>query len=460
MLIACGQGSLLVLRARLSGRPPTALDERPEVTGAREIAFDVLLTVERTGAFADALLGRALEHAPELAPADRALATRLVYGTLARRLTIDHTLSAYSRRALAELDPVVLTATRLGIYQLHWLDRVPPHAAVDTAVSLASRGGAGAAGYANAVLRRVARTGLAPPPQHQTQRLAVEQSHPDWLVERWLDEFGHDDAVRLMQANNEALPSIVRALVPTAAAIAALAEQGIHAKPARWAPDGLVTAVPRSIPGLIVPQAEGSQLVSLFVAAQPGERVLDACAAPGGKAAYLASMVGARGRLVAVDPGRDAPRRIGRALAACGLKNVEIRHHPIEALDDEAGFDRVLVDAPCSGLGTLSEHPEIRWRRRPEDIVAASARQQRILAAAAAHVRRGGLLVYATCTLARAENDGVVDRFLAEHSDFCQDSTEPLPAALAPLVANDGRLRIEPHRHGTGGFFAARLRRR
>lgn len=430
------------------------------MTGARDIALDVLLTVERAGAFADALLGRALERSPELATADRALATRLVYGTLARRLTIDHTLSAYSRRALSELDPVVLTAIRLGVYQLRWLDRVPPHAAVDTAVSLASRGGAGAAGYANAILRRVARSGLAPPPPQRTQRLAVEQSHPEWLVERWLEELGHDDAIRLMQANNEPLPSVVRALVPTAAAVAALAEQGIHAKPARWAPDGLVTSVPRSIPGLIVPQAEGSQLVSLFVAAQPGDRVLDACAAPGGKAAYLARMVGPQGRVVAVDPGRDAPRRIERTLEACGSKNVEVRHHRIEALEDESGFGRVLVDAPCSGLGTLSEHPEIRWRRRPEDIVAASSHQQRILAAAAAHVRRGGLLVYATCTLVRQENDEVVDRFLAEHPDFCQDSTEPLPAPLEPLVAGDGRLRIEPHRHGTGGFFAARLRRR
>jgi 16S rRNA (cytosine967-C5)-methyltransferase len=164
--------------------------------------------------------------------------------------------------------------------------------------------------------------------------------------------------------------------------------------------------------------------------------------------------------VVAVDPGRDAPRRIERTLEACGSKNVEVRHHRIEALEDESGFGRVLVDAPCSGLGTLSEHPEIRWRRRPEDIVAASSHQQRILAAAAAHVRRGGLLVYATCTLVRQENDEVVDRFLAEHPDFCQDSTEPLPAPLEPLVAGDGRLRIEPHRHGTGGFFAARLRRR
>ncbi len=430
------------------------------MTSARELAFDILLAVEGSGAFADAMLGRALAEHSGLDRADRALATRLVYGTLARRLTLDHTLAAYSRRPLHDLDAAILTALRLGTFQIAVLDRVPAHAAVNTAVTLASHRVPAGAGYVNAILRRVARDGLVPLPAEPLARLAVEHSHPPWLVERWLRELGQGEAIRLMQADNEPLPTVLRSLLPVEDAIGALKQHGIDAQPARWAPEGVMVTVARTIPGLVVPQGEGSQLVSLFAGARPGERVLDACAAPGGKAGYLARMVGKQGVVVAVDPGRDAISRIGRTVAACGADNVRAHHCRIEEFQSDEAFDRVLVDAPCSGLGTLSEHPEIRWRRRPEDIDDSSVRQRRILTAAARHVRGGGYLIYATCTLLRSENDEVIHDFLQSHPDFHEEPPDTAPAAVTPMVDPDGRLRTYPHRHGTGGFFAARLRRR
>jgi 16S rRNA (cytosine967-C5)-methyltransferase len=425
------------------------------MTDARRLAADVLLQVDRQRAFADAALGAALAR-ESLSGEDRGLATRLVYGALAWQLRLDHTIDAYASRS--RVDPRVRIALRVGLFQLAFLDRVPQYAAVDTTVENVRAFAPHAAGFTNALLRRATREGLAPLPPAEPERTAVELSHPEWLVDMWRRELGDDEARALMDANNRPSPTVLRALVPRQSAIAVLQERGCEAAPARFAPDAIVCTAPSGAPGIAIPQGEASQLVALFVGVENGQSVLDTCAAPGGKTAYLSSLVGESGRVLAVDRAPRARTRIERTCHAAGCGNVDVVESAIEDVRDRGEFDAVLADAPCSGLGTLREHPEIRWRRGPADVEQLAERQAAILRAAARHVRRGGVLVYATCTLTRAENDDVVDAFLAAHTEFHEDAGRVHPAVAGFLDAR-GRLRTWPHRHDMAGFFAARMRR-
>lgn len=431
---------------------------------ARELAYQVLLATESSDAFADALLGRALEQS-RLAGSDRALATILVYGTLARKLTLDHTLAALSSRPLERVEPPALVLLRMGLFQIAFLDRVPAYAAVDTSVRLARHHVRSAAGFVNALLRRAAREGLRPCDDADAiMRLSVLHSHPRWLVDLWVEELGHDAAVALLAADNETAPTVLRALADREHALTVLRSAGVRAEPATRAPQaiavGPVSAALEAAAGLAVPQGEASQLAVLFAGVTAGERVLDACAAPGGKTAYLASLVGPRGTVTAVDPAAGAGRRIAASLERARVAGVEIIERPLADLGRHEPFDLVFVDAPCSGLGTLRQHPEIRWRREPDDITELAARQREILQCAADRVRPGGRLVYATCTVTRAENDGVVEAVLTARRDLRLEADARLHPALADVVGSDGRLRTFPHRHDTDGFFAARLVRR
>lgn len=424
----------------------------------RAVALAALVEIETKQAFSDAVLSSHLDASALTGP-DRGLATQLVYGSLARRLTLDHTIEAYSERSPKRLDTQVRELLRIGVFQLAFLERVPSHAAVHSTVDLAKSEAPRAAGFINAILRRCSRDGLAQPPTERIERLSIEHSHPAWLVRRWIDELGESETVALMAADNDALPTVLRALVDRDKAIDELARLGAGSSPCERAPDGLVAAKPVRVPGVAIPQSEASQLVVRLLDPQPGETVLDACAAPGGKTAYIAALVGDGGRVEACDSGRNAKRRVTRLLTYCGVES-RVRFHPtaIEDLPGDHEFDAVLVDAPCSGLGTLSEHPEIRWRRAPEDVADLAARQRAILDTAAARVGDGGRLVYSTCTMLREENDDVVDAFLERHPEFRPDD-RPLRPELADLVDDTGRMRTFPHRHGMQGFFAAALRR-
>jgi 16S rRNA (cytosine967-C5)-methyltransferase len=433
-----------------------------------------VLTAVEAGAFADAALGTALRGA-HLAPRDRALATQLVYGTLAWQGLLDHVL-AHLGRPPRRLDPEVRALLRLALFQLVKLDRIPEFAAVDTAVELAKtiRGGA-PSGLVNALLRRFLREGrplALPPDGDRVRHLALATSHPPWLVERWLAELGADETAALLASDNQPAPTTLRVLpgrVARTTVLAALADAEVTARPTRYAADGVVVegAVdPVTLPGWregwFAVQGEASQLVAAMLGVTGGSRVLDLCAAPGGKALAAAGAVGAAGLVLAVDPHRAGLARLGGEAARLGLRVARVcadaTRLPLAAA---ARFDAALVDAPCSGWGTLRQHPEIRWRRHPADIAALAARQARLLATAAVQVRPGGLLLYATCTIAREENDAVVDGFLAAHADFAPDDPRPwLPAAAHELVDARGALRTFPHRHGLDGFFALRMRRR
>ena len=444
-------------------------DRVPDGSGpsVRGIALELLCRVEG-GAYADRLLGSSRTTA-RLSTLDRNLLQELVRGTLTWRGTIDHLLDAYLRLPLTRLSPTLRNVLRLGVYQLRHLDRIPAYAAVTESVDLARRhDGQGAARFANAVLRGISearRKVEYPDPQADPEGyLCVATSHPRWLVHRWLSRFGFDETERLCEANNLRQPITLRTnplRTEVGRLRADLASHGIPSEPSAILADCLVVTEPGHLfetdafhRGLFSVQGAGAGLVVRLLDPRPGERVLDVCSAPGGKATAAAEAMEGRGLVVALDlrPGRLrtlaenvsrlAPERV-RPVAGDG------RRPPVRT-----PFDRVLVDVPCSALGVLSRYPEIRWRPEP-DFAALSALQGELLAAAADCVRPHGVLVYSTCSLEPEENDGVVEAFLRRRRDF---ELEPASTVLDCGVAGTF-LRTLPHKHGCDGTFAARLRR-
>lgn len=454
-------------------RPPRGAPGGPRAAAAR-----ILARVER-GGFADRLLEAALPSVAD--PRDRALLTELVYGTLRWQGRLDHVLQHFARRPLGALHPEVRAALRIAAHQLLVLDRVPAHAAVAGAVERAKRFVPAAAGFANALLRRVAAEGRsvpAPDPAADpVAHLAVVTSHPAWLAARELAAHGFEEARRRLSADLAPAPLVLRARPPGRESrdrlIARLAGAGIACRPGRAAPDavvvepgaappGGVAALPGFAEGAFAVQDEASQLVALLLDPATGARVLDACAAPGGKSAHLADLMGSAGRVVALDVGEPRLERLREAVARLGLGGrVLVASHDATAPlppppSPLAGpYGAILVDAPCSGLGVLRRNPEIRWRRRPADIAAFAARQRAILEAVAPALRDGGRLVFSVCTTTEEEGPAVMAAFLAAHPDFAADDAPALPGQPTP-----GRLVTHPADGGLDGFFAQRLVKR
>ena len=416
---------------------------------------------------------------------DRALVTEITTGTLRWLGALDWVIEQVAARPTGRLDQEVLTVLRLGAYQLLYLERVPSAAAVHESVTLVRRvGKASAAGLVNAVLRRIASTARTPPlpPKPGTSDtrevrlayLSVTCSHPRWLVERWLDRRGFHRTAEWVQFNNSPPALILRAnlLRTTTATLAReLAAHDVRTAPTRFARDGLtvVDGNPLRTPmfrrGLFLVQDEASQLVAELTAARPGERVLDACAAPGGKTTAIAAAMGHAGSLVASDHRPARVRLLRRTLDQTGAAKVRIvrldlgRPPPFRPV-----FDCVLVDVPCSGLGILRRDPEIRWRRQPIDLARFARDQLTMVGNASRVVRPGGRLIYATCSSEPDENEEVVDAFLANHLDFepvhADQVGVPLSQGLRDTIDNQGRLSTAPDAHGLEAFFAVVLRRR
>jgi len=445
-------------------------------TRARLVALRVLERVDRGGAYANLALHAALARA-ELVPGDRALATELVYGTLRWRGHLDFLLAAVCDRPLESLQPVVLSLLRLGAYQIRRLDRIPDSAAVDQSVRLARAAGVErAAGLANAVLRRLCREGddLNPPSldTDPVGHLRDALSLPEWIAERWVARYGAEDAAALARASNEPAPLTVRTnlrRVSAADLLSELRERSPEARPTEFAEGGISLGHhgdpgqdPALLEGRFTIQDEGSQLVVAALDPQPGERILDLCAAPGAKSTAIAERIGETGEVIAVDRNGRRLGLLGREARRLGLRNITTREldasNPLPESLAGGAFDRVLVDAPCSGLGTLRRNPDARWRLMPEDLSSLAQTQQRLLRSAATALRPGGVLVYSTCTLAPEENEAVIHGFLAESPDFALCQKPDWPPRTQPLV-EDGFLRCFPHRHHTDGFTAARLER-
>ncbi len=451
----------------------------PHRNNPRELAVGIVDRVERRQAYADVLLSARLDAAA-LPAADGALLTRLVYGTLRWRGRVDWVLARLLRDPLDKLDPLVRNLLRVGGYELLFLDRVPSYATVHEMVELAKRRvGPGKARLVNAVLRRMAgreREAWSPAfgaaGTMGASELAALVSHPPWLVDLWRERFGAAESRALMEADNEDAPLVLRAnrlRVTRDDLVRRLRAHGVEAGAGAWSPLAVRlrgASSPARLAefreGLCQVQGEASQMVGFLVGPEPGMRVLDVCAAPGGKTTHLAELMEGRGEVVACDVSGRGLEKLADNARRLGLDCIrtQVRDAGRGLPGEPASFDRVLVDAPCSGLGTLRAHPEIRWRREPRDLQRLAALQADILERAASRVAPGGLLVYATCTLSRPENEEVVEGFLERHRDFAvEDAAGHLPAAGRTMVAEPYFLAL-PHRHDTEGFFAARLRRR
>jgi 16S rRNA (cytosine967-C5)-methyltransferase len=441
------------------------------VSPARACAYAVLRRVFEEGAWADrALHGEARRL--NLDPRERALAVQLAYGAVQRRATIDHVIATLAGRPVSRLEPPVQAALRLGVFQLGWLDRIPAHAAVGESVELAKADAPRGAGLVNAVLRRAAaeaRPLIEALPETTPAEAALRHSHPQWIAELWWDALGPDAARALLAADNRPAEAAVRAnaLRTSAAELAARLPVATH--PAPGLPEGLVVdgsfdafGTPEWEQGLFMPQSRAAMAVARAVAPRPGERVLDLCAAPGGKTTHLAALMEGRGRLVAVERHAGRADALRRTAERMGAANVEVRTADAAEPQEPGAYDRVLVDPPCSDLGTLSSRPDARWRKAAGQPAELAALQARILRAGADAVRPGGVLVYSTCTISPAENEAQIAAFLAERGDFALDdltdeTRSDWPVWQHPSMA--GCLQTLPHRDGTDGFFVARLTR-
>ena len=411
---------------------------------------------------------------------DRSLATDLVTGVLRWQRQIDHVIEESSKRPLAKLDFEVVQILRLGIYQLIHLDRVPAAAAVNDAVAMTRRARkTSAAGLVNAVLRDVSRNThrlplpSRPPDGEALDYLEIALSHPRWLAARWLDRYGFDRAERWETFNNTPAPLTLRVnrLKTTPEdLIRALGEHGVAVESARYAPDGLIVTAgnplrtPLAGSGTFVLQDEASQLVSLLGAAEPGMRVLDTCASPGGKTTAMAAMAGDRTEIVAVDVRHARVELLRETVRASGAQRIRVIQADLEAgLPFGPAFDVVFVDAPCSGLGTVRRDPDIRWRRSEPELSAFARMQLAMIKNAAATVRPDGRLIYATCSSEPEENDAVVSAFLQQTPGFrlvnLRDERSAYFDAIAPVLDDFGFLRTSPDQHGLEAFFGAVLRR-
>jgi 16S rRNA (cytosine967-C5)-methyltransferase len=417
---------------------------------ARACAYTVLRRVFERGAYADRALAA---ESTQLDARDRALAMRLAYGAVQRKGTLDHLIQQLAERPAAHLDAPVLAALRLGLYELLYLRGAPDYAVVGEAVQLAKAHARAGHGLVNAVLRRAGREGpdalLGALTDDTPQHAAVKHSHPEWIARLWWEALGAQQARALMAYDNEPGELALRAnaLVTDAAALAAQLPVPTHTDPEL--PEALVLDGPFDAHaselwqrGAFLAQSRAAMRVARVLAPAPGERVLDLCAAPGGKSTHIAALMHGHGEVLAIERNQRRAGALVRTAQRLRAPNVRVEVADAELARPEGPvFDRVLVDPPCSGLGTLAARADLRWRVTADAITEMARTQARILAAGAGALRPGGVLVYSTCTISPVENDHLIAAFLASHHEF----------------GLDRQLLTLPHRDRTAGFFIARL---
>ncbi|UHA74034.1 16S rRNA (cytosine(967)-C(5))-methyltransferase RsmB [Paenibacillus sp. 481] len=454
----------------------------PRRKTAREVALDVLVAVEREQSYSNLQLNQALQEA-KLERVDAGLATELVYGTIQRLNTIDSVLARKVEKGTAKLKPWMRNLLRMSLYQLHYLDRIPDHAAVNEAVAIAKRRGQQAmGGFVNGVLRGVMREPdiwSAPhaAAKNPVVRIAWEHSHPEWLVASWISAYGEAATAAMCAANNEPPHGSVRVNRLRGSReqlIADMEANGLQVEPSAVSVDGIVARAAGNLAlsswyrdGRLSVQDESSMLVVEAVRPEPGMRVLDCCAAPGGKTAHIAERMGNKGEVIANDVHAHKVALIEDQAIRLGLQVVHVMNVDAQALTKalpQSSFDAVLLDAPCTGFGVIRRKPDIKWTKQPEDVTSIAALQARLIREAAQLVRQGGRLVYSTCTVEHAENEAVVRDFLAEHArdgwqlDDTWKSALPQDKLAAALQrSSDGMLQVLPHDAGSDGFFIACL---
>ena len=440
------------------------------IAPARIAAYETVLAVAAGRADLPAALAHARRNLRD--DRDRALAGEIATGSLRWQGAFDHVIEQFARRPPARLDPEILAILRTGIFQLLHLDRVPAAAVVDDAVNLARKAGKkSAAGFVNALLRRVSRerAHLPLPETPPLDLLSITLSHPRWLAARWLDRHGLDAAAGWARFNNSPAPLTLRVNTLKSRIdemMSRLSDAGVTTERARFAPNALIVTAgnplltPLANSGAFVVQDETSQLVGEYVAALPGETILDACASPGGKTTQMAAAMEGRGTIVATDVRGRRVDLLARTVRQSGAANVRIVQADARAVPPfRQAFDAILIDAPCSGLGTLRRDPDVRWRRSEADLADLASRQRDMLNSLASVVRQGGRIVYSTCSSEPEENEAVVEDFLGSHPEYRREVPEGFQsdAALAGLLDADGALKTLPFRDGLEAFYAVRM---
>ncbi|NTV89141.1 MAG: 16S rRNA (cytosine(967)-C(5))-methyltransferase RsmB, partial [Clostridiales bacterium] len=424
----------------------------------RETALKILYEINEKGAYSNIALNRHLEGS-RLKPVDRGFVTEMVYGTVKWRLSLDWAISCYSNVKLKKVSPWIINILRLGAYQLLYMDKVPASAACNESVKLARKyGHSGTVGYVNAVMRKLAEAAdpsriQLPDRLNPVRYLSVKYSHPEWMVSKFIGLFGEEFTEELLSANNKVPPLIARVntlKTDKQGLVEELAAGGVTALPGRYCEDAVILENPSSITrikaftdGLFTIQDESSMLAVKVLDPKPGEVVMDVCSAPGGKATYIAQLMSNKGTVLARDIHPKKLELLEEAAQRLGIDIIKTEVFDAAVLDERyAGkADKVLLDAPCTGLGIIRKKPDIKWTKELEDETEITAIQYRLITNVSKYVRQGGVLVYSTCTITPAENTGIVERFLnsAEGREFLlEDISQYLPEQLAAKLPEKG----------------------
>lgn len=436
----------------------------------RDAALTILLAVDKNQAYSNLLLHQTIEKY-KLDVKDRSLLTEITYGTLQHKLTLDYYLEPFIH---GKVDLWVRWLLRMSLYQIHYLSRIPAHAAVNEAVEIAKRRGhKGIASMVNGILRSILREGVRSTAdiKDSVERLAIETSHPQWLVDRWVESYGYEETAEMLRENN--IPPVQTVRVNTTKVtvenvLTTLEREGVKAVRSEVIPEcvylqtGQAARTAAFKHGLITIQDESSMLPANVLNPQPGMKVLDMCAAPGGKTTHMAEKMQNEGSILAMDLHPKKLDLIDENTARLGLDIVQTA--PIDGRKaanflSKESFDAVLVDAPCSGLGVMRRKPDIKYTKREEDLESLQIIQLAILDNAAHVLKPGGRLVYSTCTVDKRENEGTVKAFLSQHPEMESESLTNLPEKLL-AKQNNGMLQVFPQDFGSDGFFVAAFRKK
>ncbi len=435
-------------------------------SGVRAIALDTLIRIE-DGERAKAAMSNALLQLDER---DKRLLIELVYGVLRMRGFLDFVIDSHLKKPGKTLPLPLRNILRLGLYQILKMEKIPPWAAVSETVELVKATGLkGKGGLVNAILREVIRKKeaieLPSIEKDPIRHISIAASHPSWLIRRWVTRFGMADAIALAKANNEIPPLVLRAntlRITRHGLIDLLRERGIYARPTDYSADGIVISgdysflsIPDDLSGLLIAQDEVAQLCSHALNPRHRERVLDACAAPGGKTTHIAQMMGDSGEIIAVDKDRERLVLLEDNIKRLGISSIRIIHGDLLAHLNLGLFDRILLDAPCSAIGVIRRNPDIRWKRNEKDLKRFHDLQLRLLKAVAGYLKIGGILVYSVCSTEPEEGEDVIAEFLRQQNNLIIDD---IPLSKGFKRFSQGRyMRTYPHRDNMDGFFIARL---
>ncbi|WP_449619340.1 16S rRNA (cytosine(967)-C(5))-methyltransferase RsmB [Robertmurraya sp. Marseille-Q9965] len=440
----------------------------------RESALNLLEAIEKNQSYSNLLLNNVIKK-NNVEPKDIGLLTELTYGTLQRRMTLDFYLEPFLKKA-RKLEPWVKQLLRITLYQMIYLDKIPDRAAIYEAVEIAKKKGhKGISSMVNGVLRTIQREGVPSLDEikDRTERLAIATSHPEWLVKRWVEQLGFEKAQEMCEINLTAPLQTARVnttKMNREQCVQMLLEEGYQVEPSQVIPEaikclkGNLANSNAFKEGFITIQDESSMLVAHALGIEKDEQILDACAAPGGKSTHIAEKLDLTGQVISLDLHEHKVKLISENANRLGLNNIETKaldSRQVQEHFEKGSFDRILLDAPCSGLGVMRRKPDMKYTKKEEDVFRLQSIQKDLLKAVAPLLKKGGILVYSTCTVDDEENESVVEAFLAENSEFEGDLgfKSRMPEAIQPLC-KDYSLQILPQDFGSDGFYIAVLKKK